>query len=156
VLVLVVLVGLNAAVTPVGSPEAVKATLSVKAFALATVIVLLVLLPDDTESALEELDSVKLGATTVKLIEVVLLTLPTVPVTVIVYVPAVADELAVKVNVLVLVVLEELNAAVTPVGSPEAVSATLLVKEFALVMVIVLLALFPTTAESALEELDSV
>jgi 8-oxo-dGTP pyrophosphatase MutT (NUDIX family) len=80
----------------------------------------------------------------------VLLVLPEVPVTATVYVPAVAEELAVKVSVLVLVVLEELNAAVTPVGSPEAAKATLLL---APLTVIVLLTLEPpATAERELAE----
>jgi hypothetical protein len=76
----------------------------------------------------------------VRLIVTVCVELPEVPVTVTVAVPVVAMALAVKVKVLVLV-LEAglgLNAAVTPLGSPDAERATLPAKPFNGVMVITL------------------
>ena len=73
----------------------------------------------------------KLGAAvTVSCSLVVLLTLAEVPVIVIVDVVA-ADELpAVSVNVLVVMALAGLNAAVTPAGRPEAVKFTAPLKPF--------------------------
>jgi hypothetical protein len=59
VLAPVVLVGLKAAVTPVGRPEAVKLTLPVKLPTSATVIVLAPLLPWVTLNLLGKADSVK-------------------------------------------------------------------------------------------------
>lgn len=53
---------------------------------------------------------------------------PDVPVTVTVTGPVVAVLLAVSVNVLVPVALAGLNEAVTPLGRPDAVNATLLLK----------------------------
>lgn len=63
---------------------------------------------------------------------------PEVPVTVTVTDPVVAVLLAVSVNVLVLVVLPGLKDAVTPLGSPEADRATLLLKPFRGLTVMVL------------------
>jgi len=67
-------------------------------------------------------------ALTVSAIVVVWLSDPLVPVTVTVAVPVVAVLLAVNVRTLVLVVDVGLKAAVTPLGRPLAVSATLPVK----------------------------
>ena len=74
---------------------------------------------------------------------VVLVKLPETPVMVTVTVPGVAVPLAVSVNVLVPVVLLGLNAAVTPLGRPEADKLTLLLKPFCGVTVIVLVPLAP-------------
>src|SRR4051812_40926734 len=60
------------------------------------------------------------GGLIAKLIVVVWVRLPLVPVTVTVAVPVVAAPLAVNVNVLLLVVLAGLNEAVTPAGNPAA------------------------------------
>ena len=65
------------------------------------------------------------------------------PVIVTVDVPVAAVLLAVSVTVLVLVVLVGLNEAVTPLGRPDADRATLPVKPFCGVTVIVLLLLVP-------------
>jgi hypothetical protein len=62
---------------------------------------------------------------TVKAMVAVLVVEPLVPVTVMVEVPAVAVEAAVKVTVLEVAELVGLKTAVTPVGKPEAVKATL-------------------------------
>jgi hypothetical protein len=87
-------------------------------------------------------DKLKLGAgaaaLTVKLTVVVWVKVPEVPVTVTVEVPVAAELLAVSFNALVVVALAGLNAAVTPLGRPEAISATLPEKPFFGVTVIVL------------------
>ena len=54
-------VGLNEAVTPLGRPDAVKATVPVKPFSGVTVTVSVALLPCVTESVEAESPSVKLG-----------------------------------------------------------------------------------------------
>ena len=68
---------------------------------------------------------------------------PEVPVIVTEAVPVVAVLLAVSVSVLVLVVLDGLNEAVTPLGRPEADKATLPLKPFTPVTVIVSVPLAP-------------
>ncbi len=65
------------------------------------------------------------------------------PVIVTVDVPVAAPLLAVSVNVLVVVVLLGLNDAVTPLGRPEVDRATLPLKPFCGVTVIVLVPLVP-------------
>jgi len=145
-LVVVVLAGLNDAVTPAGSPEAERATLPLKPLIAVTVIVLLPLLPWVTVKLAGEADKPKSGTGTgftVRVIVVVCVRLPDVPVTVTVTVPVVAVPLAVSVNVLVLVVLAGLNDAVTPLGSPDAERLTLPLKPLTGVTVIVLLPLLP-------------
>lgn len=96
-------------------------------------------------------DNVKVGvacvtALMVRLMVVVLVRLPEVPVTVTVAVPVVALLLAESVRVLVPVVLLGLNEAVTPLGNPEADKLTLLLKPLdgVTVMVEVPLALWLT------------
>jgi hypothetical protein len=79
----------------------------------------------------------------VSVIEVVLVKAPDTPVTVTVDAPSVAVLLAVKVRALVLLVVFGLNAAVTPLGRPEADKATLPLKPFNGVTVMVLVPLFP-------------
>ena len=80
---------------------------------------------------------------TVRLNEVVAVMLPDVPVMVTVEVPSVAPALAVSVNVLVEVVGFGTNAAVTPLGKPEALKVTLPLKPFSGVTVMVLFPLAP-------------
>ena len=80
---------------------------------------------------------------TVRLMVVVCVRAPEVPVIVTVKVPVAAVLLAVKVKVLVVVVLVGLNVAVTPLGSPEADKFTLPVKPFRALTVIVLIPLEP-------------
>ncbi len=72
------------------------------------------------------------------MIVVVCVKLPDTPVTVTVAVPVVAVALAVSVSVLVLVAGLGVNAAVTPLGRPDAERVTLPLKPFAGVMVIAL------------------
>lgn len=122
ILVVVVLVGLKDAVTPVGRVEVtVKATVPVKPLVGATVIVLVPLVPCAILNVLGAAESVKFGgAVTVRLIVVVCVRLPEVPVMVTVVGPlAVAEAPAVSVKTLVVVVLVGLNEAVTPVGRVE-------------------------------------
>jgi len=156
----VVLLGLKEAVTPLGRPEADKETLLLKPFAGVMVIVLLPLEPRVTVTLLGEAESVKLGCGggavpfTVKLMFVVCVRLPDVPVTVTVTVPKAAVLLAASVRALELVAVLGLKEAVTPLGRPEADRDTLLLNPFAAVMVIVLLPLEPRVTVTLLGEAD--
>ena len=90
-----------------------------------------------------ETEMVKSGGftdVTVRLMVVVCVRVPDVPVIVTVDVPTVAVALAVKVRVLLPVVLEGLKVAVTPAGRPEADKLTLPVKPFSGLTVMVLVA----------------
>jgi len=69
--------------------------------------------------------------------------LPDVPVIVITFEPAAADAVAVSVNVLFEVVGFGLNAAVTPLGRPEATNVTLPLKPFEGTTAMVLVPLLP-------------
>ena len=75
--------------------------------------------------------------------EVVSVKLPEVPVIVTVLVPVVAVALAVKVSVLMLVEGLGLNAAVTPLGRPDAENVTFASNPFSAVIVIVLVIALP-------------
>src|SRR5581483_7076898 len=92
---------------------------------------------------------------TVRLIVVVCVRLPLVPVTVTVAVPVVAVLLAVRVSVLVVVVLAGLNDAVTPLGNPEADRLTLLLKPLTGVTVMVLVPFAPCRIVRLPGEADS-
>jgi hypothetical protein len=137
----------NAAVTPLGMPEADSATLPVKPFKFVTVTLLEPLALGAIVRLAGDDDRLKFGAgaaaLTVKLTVVVWLKVPELPVMVTVEVPAVAVLLTVKVKALVVVVLAGLKAAVTPLGRPVAERATLPVKLFFGVTVIVLEPLAP-------------
>jgi hypothetical protein len=138
-LVVVVLVGLNAAVTPLGKPEAVRATLPVNPFDGFTVTVLVPFVL--TLSARLPGESVKVksgGPVTVNAIVVVAVTAPDVPLMVTVAVPAAAEAPAVNVTTLLEADEVGLNAAVTPLGKPEAVNATVPVNPFWSLTVMVL------------------
>lgn len=149
--------GLKLAVTPLGRPEADKATVPLKPFAGVIVIVLEPLVPSTTVKVLGLADNAKLGAAfTVRLIVVVSVKLPDVPVTLTVAVPVVADADAVNVKVLIEVAGFGLNAAVTPDGSPEAEKLTLPLKPFAGVIVSVLVAVLPCTTVALLGLADNV
>jgi hypothetical protein len=82
--------------------------------------------------------------------------LPDVPVTVTVAVPVVAEPLAVSFKVLAPVVLLGLNAAVTPLGKPEAVKLTLPVKVPTSATVIVLAPVLPWVTLNLLGKADRV
>ena len=120
--------GLNAAVTPDGTPEVARVTFPLNPFTGVIVIVLLPAVPPFAiVTALGAAKSVKLftRAFTVRLMVVVEVIVPDVPVIVIVVVPVVAVELTVKVNVVLPAAGFGLNAAVTPVGNPDAEKVTL-------------------------------
>src|ERR1700685_4820048 len=158
---LVPVVGLvpNAAVTPLGRPDAASVTLPVNPFLSVTVIVLVPLLPWVTDRLLGESESVKLAvavAFTVRETVVVAVRLPEVPVIVTVEVPVVAVELAVSVSTLVPLVGFVPNAAVTPLGRPDAASVTLPVNPPTSVTVIVLLPLPPCVIVRLLGESERV
>lgn len=77
-----VLAGLNAAVRPAGSPVADRATALLKPFRLLTETVLV---PEELRGIVRlatEAERLKFGATTVRLMVVVLLSFPEIPVTV--------------------------------------------------------------------------
>jgi len=144
VLVEVVGLVLNAAVTPLSNPLALRVTSWSKPPAGTTVIVLVPLLPCATVTALGEAVSLKLpNPSTVSVRVVVALRLPEVPVIVTVAVPFFAARLAVRVRVLVEVAGSGLKEAVTPFGSPEAASVTLPENPLNGVMVMMLLPLAP-------------
>ncbi len=130
---------LNVAVTPLGKPLALSVIAELKLFWLVAVIVLVPLLPGKTVNVFGDALRVKLPSEfTVSVIVVAALRVPDVPVTVTVAVPVVAVALAVSVSVLVLVAGLGVNAAVTPLGKPDAERLTLPLKPFAGVIVIVL------------------
>jgi hypothetical protein len=136
---------LNAAVTPLGKPDAERVTLPLKPFTGVMVIVLAPLLPCVTVTLFGEAERLKLwtGAFTVRLSVVVFVNVPDVPVTVTVTVPVAAVALAISVSVLVEAIGFGLNAAVTPLGKPDAERVTLPLKPFTGVMVTVLVPLLP-------------
>jgi hypothetical protein len=140
-------VGLNAAVTPFGKVDMVKATLPVNPPVSVTVIVSVPLAPWLTDS--DEADGAKLKpvtvlALTVRAIVVLAVVLPEVPVMVTVTGPPVVAVL-VAASVSTLDVVEEvgLNEAVTPLGNPVATNDTLPLNPFAGVTVTVSVALLP-------------
>jgi len=138
---------------------AVNATLPVKPPAGFTVMVEVfpVVAPGATDTA--EPLIVKPGAcaaVTVRATVAVAVKLPDVPVMVTVAGPVVAELLAVSVKVLVVVVLAGLNAAVTPLGRPDAASVTLPVKPPVGLTVIVLMPLLPCAMLKLLGAAESV
>jgi hypothetical protein len=155
VLVLVAGFGLNAAVTPVGRPDAENVTVPLNPFKGVIVILLVAVLPSITLTAAGEAARVNAGVT-FSAIVVVCVRLPDVPVIVTVAVPVVAVPLTVNVSVLVAVVGFGLNAAVTPVGKPDAASVTSPLKPFSGVTVIVLVPVPPCTTVTAVGEAASV
>lgn len=151
--------GLKEAVTPADSLEVVSVTLPLNPPCGVMVIVLVPLAPPlamlTAEGAAE---SVKLctEALTVRLMVVLPVVLPDTPEMVTVTVPVVAVEVADKVSVLVLEVGFGLNAAVTPLGKPEAERVTLPLKPPTSLTVMVLVPLLPCVTVTLLGEADSV
>jgi hypothetical protein len=143
----VALAGLKDAVTPLGRPDADNATLPVKPFCGATVMVVVpAAAPCVTvtlEGAAERVKFCTAAAFTVSASVVVFVRVPDVPVIVTVTVPVAAELLAVRVNTLDVVALAGLKAAVTPLGRPDADSATLPVNPFCGVIVTVLVPAAP-------------
>jgi len=135
--------GLKAAVTPLGRPDAERVTLPLK---LATGVMVMVLLPLAPPCAMAtafgEAERVKFpDGVTVNVIVVVCVKLPDTPVIVTVTAPVAAVPLAVKVSVLVVLAGLGLKAAVTPLGRPDAERVTLPLKLATGLMVMVLVPL---------------
>jgi len=130
VLVLAVL-GLNNAVTPVGRPEADKLTLLLKPFCGVTVMVLAPLAPCTMVKAFGDAERAKFPwGFTVREAVVVLVKLPDEPVTVTVTVPTVAVPVADRVRRLLAVAGFVPKVAVTPFGRPDTVKFTLPLNPF--------------------------
>ena len=149
----------NFAVTPVGRPVALSVVAELKPPVLVTVIVLVPLAPWVTVREAGEAAMVKFGvavALTVRARVVVAVRLPEVPVMVTVEVPVVAVELAVRVSTLLPVVGFVPNAAVTPLGNPDAARVTLPLNPFTSVTVMVLVPLLPWVTVRLLGESESV
>lgn len=156
VLVAAVLLGLNDAVTPDGSPVKLKATLLLNPFFGETPIVVAPPVPCAILNAFGEAVNEKSGvatAFTVTLSVVVWANAPDVPVIVTVFVPAAAADDALSVSVLDALPfapgvtgLEE-NAAETPLGSPEALRLVAALNPLRLVMDTVLVPLAPGLRE---------
>jgi hypothetical protein len=132
VLVAVVLAGLNAAVTPVGKPVAVKATAALKPACGPTVMVAIPVPPAATFTLRTEEESLKLGAAaTVRAMVACAERGPDVPVTVKVDKPTTVEAAAVSFKVV------PVNTAVTPVGNPATARVAIPVKPFRGVTVMV-------------------
>lgn len=110
----------------------------------------------DAESRKSGCDGGGAGAFTVRLMVVVFVRLPDVPVIVMLPVPTVAEPLAASVKVLELAAGLGLKEAVTPPGKPEADRETLPLKPFDGVMLIVLCPLEPCVTLRLLGEAESV
>lgn len=129
----VVLTGLNDAVTPVGKPVALRATVALKPPCGATAMVVLPVPPWSTFTLETEEESLKdAAAVTVKAMMAWADEVPTVPVTVSVDAPSAAEAVTVTLRVV------PVNAAVTPAGAPAMVRTGVPVKPFNGFSVIVL------------------
>jgi hypothetical protein len=149
----------NDAVTPLGKPDALNVVAELNPPVLVMVIVLVPLAPCVTVTEVGDAATVKLGVAvefTVSASVVVAIKLPEVPVIVTVADPVVAVLLAVSVSTLVPVVGFVPNAAVTPVGRPDAARVTLPVNPPTSVTVIVLVPLPPCVIVRLLGESESV
>jgi hypothetical protein len=154
--------GLNATVTPVGCPDALSAITELNPPVTLLVMVDVPELPSATESDVGEADKANPGCTaavTVRLTVVVRVTPPPVAVTVIGYVLAAT----VEDTVAVMVELPDPGAAmeaglkptVTPLGWPEALRATALLKPPETAVVTVELPELPSATEIAVGEAES-
>lgn len=149
VLVVVALVGLNDAVTPVGRPDAARATAPVKPFCGVIEMVLVPLAPCTMLTLAGDAAMVNAERpVTVSDRRAVLVKLPEVPVIVIVDVDEAAELLAVSVSVLLVLAVAGLNDAVTPAGRPDAARFTAPLKPFCALIVIVLAPLAPAVIAS--------
>ena len=149
----------NAAVTPEGRPDALNVVAELKPPVLVTVMVLVPLVPCVTVTDVGEALTLKAGVAVELIVRasvVVAVRLPEVPVIVTVEVPVVAVALAVSVSTLVPVVGFVPNAAVTPLGKPDAASVTLPVNPPTSVTVMVLVPLLPWVIVRLLGESDKV
>jgi len=137
----------NVAVTPLGSPVTASVAEPVKPLAGVNVSAVVAELPRATVTLEGAAVKVKLGgALTVRLNVAEQGPLPVaVPVSAMLADPSAAAEVAVNVTTLVVEVLAGLKEAVTPLGSPDAASATFPLKFFDNVTVTVLVAAAPRT-----------
>ena len=146
---------LNAAVTPLGNPDAVNNTLPLNGLTSVIVMVSVAVLPGRICKVAGEGASVKFPAVlTVRPTLVLDVSVPEVPVMLIVELPATAELPAVSVRTLVPVVGLGENAAVTPPGNPltpDAARVTLPANPFTSVTVILSVALLPW----AIDRLDA-
>lgn len=129
--------GENAAVTPVGKPDAVSVTLPVKQATAVGVMVTVPLLPSAMDRRAGDEVSEKLceAAATVRAIVVDAVREPDTPVIVTLDVPIVVPQPAVSVSTLLPVAGFVPNDAVTPLGRPDAVRVTLPAKGLTSVIV---------------------
>ena len=135
---------LNSPITPLGRPEIVNVTVLMKPFCAVKVSVLLPVAPCWTLRAAGEADKVNVGAgVMVSAMAVLPVSAPAVPVIVTLAVAAATVLAAVKVTVLVRPAVIGPRVAVTPGGSPEATSATVLLKPFRALMATVVVPLAP-------------
>ena len=154
-------VGLNAAVVPAGSPDAVSATAELKPPDTVVAIVLVPVAPLLTETAVGEAEIAKAGgAVTVRMTLEVRVSPPPTPVTIIVCVPGVTLEATARVMVDVPapgVAMEVgLNETVTPAGNPLAESATAELKPSETAVLTVHVPVLPATTETDVGEADIV
>lgn len=157
VLAPVVLLGLKEAVTPRGSPAAVKLTVPANPFSGVMLIADGTLPPRARLNEFGEAEIAKFGgATTVSETEVLCDNPLELPLIVIEKVPRVAVLLAVNVSVLAPVVLVGLKPAVTPLGRPVADRLTLPLNPFSGFTLIVLVLFVPWTTLRLLGEAESV
>jgi hypothetical protein len=148
--------GLNTAVTPTGRLRACSSTAPLNPFAGVMVIVLVAVLLRVMLMMGVEVVTVKLAAPpTVNATAVVCVKLPETPVMITVAVPAAAVLETVSVSVLVAVVLAGLNDAVTPLGNPLAERLTAPAKPLLGDTVIVLLPVAPCLMLKLLATADS-
>src|SRR5262249_34833866 len=135
--------GLKDGVTPLGRPDADKLTLALKPLWGMTVMVVVALVP----CAMVKLGDAKTvkfgGGGTVRVIAIVFVKLPDVPVIVTVTVPVVPVLLAVSLTLRASVAGFGLKDGVTPLGRPDADKLTLPLKTFSGVIVIVVVPLAP-------------
>ncbi len=147
---------LNAAVTPLGSPEAVSNTVPLNGLTSVIAMVSVAVLPGRICNEEGEGASVKLPAVfTVRPTLALEVSEPEVPVMLIVELPATAELEAVRVSTLVPVVGLGEKAAVTPPGSPynpDADRVTLLANPFTSVTVILSVALLPCAIDRLVAE----
>ena len=148
----VVGLGPNAALTPLGSPDAANVTLPANPPASVTVMVSVVADPRVTDSVAADAASVKLGVVVLLTVSEILelaVSAPDVPVIVRLEVPEAAVLPAVRVRTLEPVVGLVPNDAVTPVGSPDTASVTLPVNPPAPCTVTVSVVLLPRVTVNA-------
>ena len=149
----------NVAVTPLGKPDALRVVAELKPPVLVIVMVLVPLAPCVTVTEVGDAATEKFGVAvefTASASVVDAARLPEVPVMVTVADPVVAVLLAVSVSTLVPVVGFVPNAAVTPLGRPEAARVTLPANPFKSLTVIVLVPLPPCVIVRLLGESESV